>query len=77
MTYTKCSQYTGEEPTARSVNLLSALRDSRTQDVWGEMHISSNGESHMSFMLNIHLYRAMDNSLIERWENQAFFITTN
>ena len=66
MTYTKCSQFPGGEPIERSLDLMSALKVSGVEDVWGKFHLSANGESHMELMLRVHLDKALDNSLIER-----------
>ena len=66
MTYTKCSEFAGGQPTQRSLDLMSALKASGVGDVWGKVHLSSNGESHMEFTLNVHLHKAVDNALAER-----------
>ena len=66
MTYTKCSQFSGGEPIERSLDLMSALKTSGVQDVWGNFHFSTNGESHMDFRLNVHLHQALENALAER-----------
>ena len=66
MTYTKCSQFPGGEPIERSLDLMSALKVSGVEDVWGKFHLSTNGESHMELTLRVHLDKALDNSLIER-----------
>ena len=66
MTYTKCSQFSGGEPIERSLDLMSALKMSGVQDVWGKFHLSTNGESHMEFTLKVHLQKTMENSLAER-----------
>ena len=66
MTYTKCSEFGGDQPVERSLDLVSAMKMSGFDDVWGETHFISNGESHTSFTLNIHLHKAMDNSLVDR-----------
>ena len=65
MTYTKCSQFAGGQPIERSLDLMSALKVS--EDVWGKIHFSSNGETHMEFTLNVHLQKAMDYSLVDRY----------
>ena len=66
MTYTKCSQFSGGEPVERSLDLIPALKLSGVQDVWGEFHFSTNGETHMGFQLKVHHHKAMENSLVER-----------
>ena len=67
MTYTKCSDFPGGQPTERSLDLMSALKMSGVEDVWGEIHFATNGESRMDFTLKIHLHKAMENSLAERY----------
>ena len=66
MTYTKCSQFGGGQPVERSLDLMSALKVSGVADVWGEVHLTTNGESHMDFHLKVHLHKAMDNNLADR-----------
>ena len=66
MTYTKCSQFSADQPIERSLDLMSALKVSGVPDVWGNFHFSTNGETHMDFTLKIHLQKAMENSLTER-----------
>ena len=66
MTYTKCTEFSGGEPIERSLDLMSALKMSGVPDVWGTMHLSTNGESHMEFTLKVHLMKTMENSLAER-----------
>ena len=66
MTYTKCSQFAGDQPIERDLDLMSALKVSGVKDVWGEVHLSKNGESHMEFTLKVHLQKTMDKSLAER-----------
>ena len=66
MTYTKCSQFSGGEPIERSLDLMSALKMSGVPDVWGKMHLSTNGESHMEFTLKVHLHQALEMALAER-----------
>ena len=68
MTYTKCSQFTGAQPAVeRSLDLVSALNMSGLEDVWGEIHLSTNGESHMDFTLRLKYQKAMDNRLSDRY----------
>ena len=67
MAYTKCSQFAGSQPVERSLDLMSALKVSGVDDVWGKVHFSTNGESHMEFTLKIHHQKTMDNSLAERY----------
>ena len=69
MTYAKCSEVAGSQPTERSLDLMSALKVSGVEDVWGEIHFGANGESRMDFTLKIHLHKAMDNSLAERYHH--------
>ena len=69
MTYTKCSDFPGGKPTERSLDLMSALKVSGVEDVWGEIHFAANGESRMDFTLKIHLHKAMDNSLADRYHH--------
>ena len=66
MAYTKCSQFAGSQPVERSLDLMSALKVSGVDDVWGKVHFSTNGESHMDLTLRVHLDKALDSSLIER-----------
>ena len=66
MAYTKCSQFAGSQPVERSLDLISALKVSGVEDVWGSFHLSTNGESHMDLTLRVHLDKALDSSLIER-----------
>ena len=66
MAYTKCSQFAGGQPVERSLDLMSALKVSGVEDVWGKVHFSTNGESHMDLTLRVHLDKALDSSLIER-----------
>ena len=66
MTYTKCSEFGGGQPTERSLDLMSALKVSGVEDVWGELSFATNGESRMDFTLSLNLYKAMDNSLADR-----------
>ena len=66
MTYTKCSQFAGGQPTQRSLDLMSALKVSGMEDVWGKIHFSTNGETHMDFTLKVQLQKAMDYSLVDR-----------
>ena len=66
MTYTKCSQFAGGQPTQRSLDLMSALKASGVEDVWGKVHFSTNGESHMELALKVHLHKALDNAMVER-----------
>ena len=48
------------------------------EDVWGKVHFSTNGESHMEFTLKIHHQKTMDNSLAERYlHNTAVKITNH
>jgi ionotropic glutamate receptor len=68
MTYTKCSEFSGGEPIERSLDLMSALKASGVEDVWGEVHFITNGESHMEFTLKVHLQKVMDKSLAESHE---------
>ena len=67
MTYTKCGQFAGGEPIERNLDLMSALKVSEVDDVWGKVHLSTNGESHMDLTLRVHLDKALNNSLIERY----------
>ena len=69
MTYAKCSEAAGGQPTERSLDLMSALKVSGVEDVWGEFHFATNGESRMDFTLKIHLHKAMDNSLADRYHH--------
>ena len=66
MSYTKCSEFSSEEPIARDLDLMSGLKNSGSDDIWGEMVLMRNGESHMSFQLNLQYHKAMDNSMVER-----------
>ena len=83
LSYSKCADYTSNEPTERSLDLLSAievmlkskykmyntiefLKASSSPDLWGSMMFKSNGHSYMDFKLEVHLYKAMDGSLMER-----------
>ena len=66
MTYTKCSEFGGGQPTERSLDLMSALKVSGVEDVWGEMSFVANGESRMDFTLKVQLHSAMDSSLADR-----------
>ena len=66
MIYTKCSQFSADQPIERSLDLMSALKVSGVPDVWGKFHFTTNGETHMDFTLKIHLQKAMDYSLVDR-----------
>ena len=66
MSYTKCSEFSSQAPVARDLDLMSGLKNSGSGDIWGEMVLSGNGESHMSFQLNLHYHEAMDHILVER-----------
>jgi len=65
LSYSKCADYTSNEPTERSLDLLSAIEASSSPDLWGSMMFKSNGHSYMDFKLEVHLYKAMDGSLME------------
>ena len=67
MTYTKCSQFPGGQPIERSLDLMSALKVSGVEDVWGKFHLSTNGESHMDFTLRLKYQKAKDNRLSDRY----------
>ena len=77
MTYTKCSQFPGGEPIERSLDLMSALKVSGVEDVWGKVHFSANGESHMEFTLKIHHQKTMDKSLADRYLQNTALKTNN
>ena len=64
MAYTRCSEFPGGQPTARSLDLMSALKMSGVADVWGQTHFSSNGESRMDFTLKVHLHKAKDQTTL-------------
>ena len=66
MSYTKCSEFSRAEPIPRDLDLMSGLKNSGSADIWGEMVLTRNGESHMSFQLNIQLHKAKDNMMLER-----------
>ena len=66
MTYTKCGEFNDGTPIERNVGLLSNLQNSGVADIWGKMMISHNGESHMSFMINVLHQKVEDSSLVER-----------
>ena len=66
MSYTKCSEFSSGQLTVRDLDLMSGLKNSGSEDIWGQMVLSRNGESHMSFQLNLQYYKAMDNSMVER-----------
>ena len=72
MSYTKCTQFSSEEPIARELDLKSALKNSGSADIWGEMILSRNGESHMSFPLNLQLHKALDHNLVERCHERSY-----
>ena len=66
MTYSKCSEFPGGQPVERSLDLMSALKESEVADVWGKITFSTNGKTHMSTQLEVHLHKAMDYSLVDR-----------
>jgi len=65
MTYTKCKDYTSETPTPRSLDLVSAMKSSSVPKMWGDMMLSQNGHSYMSFQLEVSMNKAMDGTLEE------------
>ena len=77
MSYTKCSEFASEEPVARDLDLMSGLKNSGSDDIWGEMVFKRNGESHMSFKLNLQYHKAMDNIMVERCEKDLTIVLLN
>ena len=77
MSYTKCSEFSSEEPIVRDLDLMSGLKNSGSEDIWGQMVLSRNGESHMSFQLNLQYYKAMDKSMVERWYDTTDNVSPN
>ena len=77
MTYTKCSEFTSETPTPRSLNLVSAIKASSVPMVWGKMMLESNGLSYMDFKLHVDVNKAMDGMLKERLVHDHIFTVDN
>ena len=67
LSVSKCADYTSDAPTERSLDLVSAIKSSSSPDLWGKMMFESNGHSFMEFKLDVHLYKALDGSLTERY----------
>ena len=77
MSYTKCSEFSSQAPVARDLDLMSGLKNSGSDDIWGEMVFKRNGESHMSFKLNLQYHKAMDNIMVERCEKDLTIVLLN
>ena len=66
MSYTKCSEFSSGQLIVRDLDLMSGLKNSGSEDIWGQMVLSRNGESCTSFQLNLQYFKVMDNSIVDR-----------
>ena len=66
LSVSRCADYTSDAATARSLDLVSALKSSSSPDLWGKMMFESNGHSYMSFKVDVHLHKVLDGSSTER-----------
>jgi len=66
MTYTKCSEYTSNEPIARNLELASSIAAVSMPDAYGPMMLKSNGMSYMGFDLRLVAYDIKSGKIAKR-----------